>query len=377
MKIIITTLAICLLSWGCKKHNSGGPIITTVAGNGDIKDFPTDGAMATDCNIAAHNVAADHNGNFYFSDGTSIYKVSMDGRLHRFAGKQADSGFSGDNGPALEAQMGRVSYMKFDKNGNLFLVDPENQRVRKVDVYGIISTIAGNGIKGYSGDGGQATNAQLNSPDGVAIDNSGNVYISDGWNYRIRKVDPNGIISTMAGTGVGGFEGDGGPATVAKIYGSYGLGVDDAGNIYMFSGIRIRKISSNGMITTVAGNGTEGFTGDGGPATAAEIQGGGMANPTPYSIVQSGIAVDREGNIFFPDGYHQRIRRIDRNGIISTFAGDGTYWGQQGWVIGGFSGDGGPAIAAKLYWPADVAVDDQGNIFIADAYNYRIRKVTR
>ncbi len=381
MKIIIATIAICLLSWGCKKHGNSGPIITTVAGNGGDTTFPTDGAMATDCNLFTFSATADHNGSIYFVEGTAIYKITLDGHIHRFAGRQADSGYSGDNGPASEAQIGFVTDIACDNNGNLLMVDRVNERIRKVDIFGIITTVAGNGTKGFSGDNGPSTDAALNLPDAVAIDNAGNIYVSDGWNFRIRKINTNGIINTIAGTGIGGYEGDGGPATAANIYSAYGLAVDPTGGIYIENRERIREISTDGIIKTIAGNGTAGFTGDGGPATAAKIQCGGIAGPNIYSKIPSGVAVDNDGNLFFADGLHQRIRKVDKNGIITTFAGNGYYFVTPTAPFqsyrGGFSGDGGAAIAAKLSWPSDVTVDNQGNVLIADAFNNRIRKVTR
>ena len=227
---------------------------------------------------------------------------------------------------------------------------------------GIITTIAGNGTFGSSGDGGLGTGAAVGFPRGVAVDGAGNVYIMDALNHRIRKVNPAGMISTFAGNGLPFFAGDGGPATSASISlcgtaSHQGIAVDSVGNVY-FSDCknnRIRKIDTNGIITTVAGSG--GFTvfsGDGGPATSATLG-------LPY-----GLAVDAAGNIYIADTGNGRIRKVNTAGIISTVARSGN----------GFNlGDGGPALNAQLANPSDVAVDSAGNIYIADSGNNRIRKV--
>ncbi len=345
MKIIIAAVAICLLSWGCKKHNSGGPIITTVAGNGGDTAFPVDGAMATDCNIKSLRVATDHSGNFYFADFSAVYKVTSDGRVHRIAGNPGTSGYSGDNGPAIDAQLGHVNEICCDKNGNLYLVDDGNNRIRKVDIYGIITTIAGNGMVGFGGDGGLAINAKFNDPEGIAVDQAGNLFVADYWNFRIRKINTSGVITTIAGTGVGGYEGDGGQATAANVYCSLGIAIDASGNIFFESGARIRKIATNSIIMTIAGNGTSGFKGDGGPATAAEIDCGGFAGPDTSDQIPSGIAIDQDDNLYFTNGEHQRLRKIDKNGLITTIAGTGYSYFipvyPLGSYRGGFSGDGG------------------------------------
>ena len=215
---------------------------------------------------------------------------------------------------------------------------------------GIITTIAGNGIAGYSGDGGLATNAELNNPYGVAVDSNGNIYIADTNNNRIRKVNSTtGIITTIAGNGTAGYSGDGGLATNAELYYPYGVAVDSNGNIYIADTYnnRIRKVNSTtGIITTIAGNGTAGYSGDGGPATNAQLN-------YPY-----GVAVDSSGNIYIADTDNNRIRKVNSTtGIITTIAGNGNP---------GYSGDGGPATNAELYDPSGVAVDSNGNIYIAD-----------
>ena len=248
-----------------------------------------------------------------------------------------------------------------DSSGNLFIADTFNNRIRKVDTSGNISTVAGTGTVGFSGDGDPATSAQLNFPHGVALDSSGNLFIADQDNQRIRKVDTSGNISTVAGTGTAGFSGDGGPATSAQLAGPLGVAFDSSGNLFITetSNNRIRKVDTSGNISTAAGTGTAGFSGDGGPATSAQLK-----NPT-------GVAVDSSGNLFIADRTNNRIRKVDTSGNITTVAGTGA----TGSLEGGYSGDGGPATSAKLSLPEGVAVDSSGNLFIADRLNHRIRKV--
>jgi sugar lactone lactonase YvrE len=265
-------------------------------------------------------------------------------------------GFVGDNGPSVQAQVNSPSAVAVDLLGNVYIADTRNHRIRKVDASGTISTVAGNGVAGFSGDGGQAVNAQLNQPLGVAVDVSGNLYISDTLNNRIRKVDVHGRISTVAGNGSLGFGGDGGPATQATLSRPVGLAVDFFGSIYIadVDNSRIRKVDLTGRITTIAGSETEGFSGDGGPASRAEL-----SRPRD-------VAVDGLGNLYIADTNNNRIRRVDLNGIISTVAGNGEP---------GFSGDGQAAIRASLNFPRGVAVDSFGQVYISDMMNNRVRMV--
>ncbi len=257
--------------------------------------------------------------------------------------------------------------MAADSAGNLFIADSSNGRIRRVSTSGIISTVAGTGIDvlggaSFSGDDGPATSAQFSSPWSVAMDGAGKLFIADLSNNRIRQVTPGGIVTTVAGTGTRGFSGDGGPATNAQLSGPIGLAVDGAGNLFLLDSNngRVRKISGDGIITTVAGNGSRGFSGDRGPATNAALGGYGVCN-----TYCGGVAVDGAGNLFIADPGNSRIRKVDPNGIITTVAGNGA---------GGYSGDGGPATSAALLYPAGVAVDREGNLFIAEAR--RVRKVS-
>lgn len=278
--------------------------------------------------------------------------------LSTMAGIGTDA-YSGDGGPATNATLNYPFHAAPDKYGNLFIADYNNNCIRKVSTNGIITTVAGNGIYDYTGDGGAATNAMLDLPVGIAVDRSGNIYFSETDSFTIRRVDTNGIITRVAGiVGFWGYSGDGGPAINAKLDGPRGLAVDGSGNLFIADVNQnvIRKISTNGIITTVAGNGSIGHSGDGGQATNAALS---LGDP-------GGVAADESGNLFIADVYNNCIRKISTNGIISTVAGNGE---------AGFYGDGGAATNASLNGPTGVAVDEAGNLFIADYYNSRIRRV--
>lgn len=332
-------------------------VIETVAGNG-ISGFSGDGGPATQGSLSyPWGVSVDGLGNLYIADAANnrIRKVDGNGMITTVAGNGIN-GFSGDGGPATQASLSGPSGVAVDNVGNLYIADYANYRIRKVDGNGIITTVAGNGNNGFSGDGGPATQASLSPVRDVAVDRFGNLYISDTYNDRIRKVDVNGYITTVAGNGTRFFSGDGGPATQASISYPHGVSVDGLGNIYFadVSNSRIRKVDANGIITTVAGNGISGFSGDGGPATQASL----------YSSL--GVTVDGRGNLYIIDSGNQRVRKVDGNGVITTVAGNGTQ---------GFSGDGGSATEARLSWPAYGTVDKLGNLYIGDNSNHRVRRV--
>ena len=340
-------------------------IITTVAGNGTA-GYSGDSGPATSAELwASRDVAVDGAGNLYIADvgNNRIRKLdAATGTITTVAGNGSCTVvfdyacYSGDGGPATDAELSAPWGVAVDGAGNLYIADFDIGRIRKVDAAtGIITTVAGT-VYGYGGDGGPATSAQFEEASAVAVDGAGTIYAVDYHNFRIRKVDATtGIITTVAGNGTGGYGGDGGPATSAEISAAEGIAVDGAGNLYIVDTYnqRIRKVDAvTGIITTVAGNGTAGYSGDDGPATSAEIW-----NPR-------GVAVDSAGNLYIGDSGTSRVRKVDAaTGIITTVAGKGT----------GFSGDGGPATSAELYAPEGVAVDSAGNLYIPD--NNRIRKV--
>jgi sugar lactone lactonase YvrE len=320
--------------------------IDTFAGNGTA-GYSGDNGPATSAALNPAGIAVDAAGNLYIADSNRIRKISH-GAITTVAGN-GTYGFSGDNGPATSAQLFNPQGVAVDAAGNLYIADTFNNRIRKVSG-GVITTVAGNGTSGINGDNIPATTAQLNWPYGVAVDGAGNLYIANTYNNRVCKVS-GGIITTLAGNGTHGYGGDNGPATAAQLSYPDGVAVDAAGNVYIADtdNDRIRKVSG-GVIATVAGNGTEGFSGDKGPATAAQLG-------WPYSV-----AVDAAGNLFIADTYNNRIRKVS-GGAIATVGGDGTF---------GFGGDKGPATSAAVS-PAGIAVDSAGNLYAADTVNYRIR----
>ncbi|NDC40531.1 MAG: hypothetical protein EBZ77_03125, partial [Chitinophagia bacterium] len=303
-----------------------------------------------------YGIVQDAAGNIYFSEegNNIIRKVDASGTISTFAGT-GSYGFSGDGGPASAATFNYPYGLARDAAGNLYIADNVNNKIRKITAGGIISTFAGTGTSGSSGDGGAATAATLNRPKGVATDASGNVYILDQSN-KVRKVNTSGIISTFAGNGTAGFAGDGGAATAARLNGPAGIAFDAAGNAYIadLSNNRIRKVTPAGNISTIAGNSGAGFGGDGGPATAAQLNG-----PTA-------VATDRSDNLYIADAGNYRIRVIDRFGNISTQAGTGT---------SGFSGDGGVASSAQMTTPYGLTTDTLGTIYFTDYTNHRVRKI--
>jgi trimeric autotransporter adhesin len=299
-------------------------------------------------------VVVDSLGNVYIADRDNrrVRKLATNGVITTIAGTGV-RGFSGDGGPATSAQLDTPWDLALDSGGNLYIADVGVYRVRKVTTGGTISTVAGNGNSGHSGDGGAATSAGLN-PSGIALDAAGNLYISSF--HRVRKVT-GGTITTIVGTGQSGFGGDTGPATAAQLGGPEGLAVDGAGNLFIADrgNRRIRKVTPGGTISTVAGFCCGPYTGDGGPATTADL-----GSP-------SAVAVDSSGNMYIADEQRHRVRVVGIDGIIQTAAGVG---------VAGFGGDMGPPAFANLNVPSAVAVDAYGNLFISDLVNLRVRKVT-
>ncbi len=348
-----SSFLLILLSFGGQ-----GQVITTIAGVG-IHGYSGDGGPGTAARLfEPHGVCVDRSGNLYIADYFNhvVRKLDTAGIITTIAGNGI-GWFDGDGGPATAAELFYPSYVCFDADENLLISDYGNHRIRKIDRYGIISTVAGNGTYGYSGDGGPATAAQIFDAAGTCTDASGNLYICDIWNNVIRKVDTAGIISTFAGTGLAGYNGDGGTATNAQLNNPGGVCVDTAGNLYIGDqqNHRFRKVNTLGIISTFAGTGTPGYNGDGGQATAATLNVAGI------------IHIDKLGNFYILDYQNFVIRKITPSGIITTVAGNGTY---------GYNGDNIAATAAQINYATDVCLDSAGNLYIADHNNERIRKVS-
>ncbi len=334
----------------------GAQNIYTYAGTG-VSGYSGDGGLALNSKMDPFKICVDGSGNVYIVDAAHhcVRKVNASGIISTFAGTGV-SGFSGDGALATGAQLDGPSAVVSDLSGNIYISDQNNNRVRKVDASGVISTYVGNGSYGFGGDGGMANLALLKAPNGMAIDLSGNLYIADQVNNRIRKVNSAGIISTFAGNGGSGFSGDGGLATNAPIVTPSGVATDATGNVYITDqgNNRIRLVNTSGIISTFAGTSSSGFSGDGGPATSAQL------------FLPVEVAVDISGNVYVADFFNNRIRKINTLGIISTMAGAST---------AGYSGDGGAASLAKLNAPQGIAIDPSSNIYIVDRNNYRIREI--
>ncbi|MCW3122582.1 MAG: surface protein [Flavipsychrobacter sp.] len=350
--------ALCMLLLLLTHSLVPAQIITTIAGS-TVAGFGGDGGQATGAYLNfPYTVTMDKAGNLYIMDDGNhrIRKITPAGIISTVAGN-GSLVISGDGGPATAAGINTAVEMTIDAANNIYLTYAHTalSGIRKIDAAGIITTIAGNDTMGYSGDGGPATAAKL-IPEGIVTDKQGNLYIAESANHIVRKIDKAGIITTIAGTGIAGYSGDGGPATNAQVN-CDDLAVDTADNLYLSGPFTIRKIDKTGTITTIAGigaTGSLGYTGDGGPATAAKIAYG-------------HLAIDRQGNIYLSDCYlYNNIRKIDAAGIITTVAGS---------TSTGFAGDGGPATGALFKFTGGVVTDSAGNLYIADGGNNRIRKI--
>jgi sugar lactone lactonase YvrE len=317
-----------------------------------------DGKKATEVILTlVDGVTVDSKGNLFISHRSKnrIRIVGKDGIITTIAGN-GRAGFSGDNGPALKASLNFPAGLCHDQGGNLYVADRNNHRVRRIDLSGIITTIAGTGTPDWGGDGGPAVEAHLNYPSDLVCDGKGNLYISDRSNNRIRKVDSKGIISTIAGLGLPEFGGDFGPATEAFLKYPFGIDLDNRGNLYIADrgNNRIRKVDPQGIITTVAGDGTHFFAGDYGPATRASL-----AYPTD-------VVADNSGNLYIADRNNNRIRRVDPLGIMTTVMGIGRYE---------YNGDNEIASETSLHLPFTLALSRDGKLIIVDRNHFRIRSM--
>lgn len=344
--------------------------ITTVAGIGTGEILPYADSLLSDSVIIDDNLAI--GSKLYFPYGLALTSnnnilvgenfsyllrgVNQKGIIKKIAGT-GRRGYSNDGQAALTAEVDFPSAIAQDSQGNIYIADFGNHRIRKIDAQGIITTIAGNGTPGYSGDGGPATSAQINSPSGLAIDSQGNIYFTEYNNHILRKVDPQGNISTAAGTGTSGCSADPGVITTCRFSFPHGVAIDNNGLIYVVDAgnHKIRRVNgSTGTICTVVGTGSLGYSGDGGSANSAQLN-------WPH-----GMAFDAAGNMYISDTDNHRIRKVDTNGTITTYAGTGNR---------GFSGDEGSPLLADIGGPIGIAVDSTGAVYFTDSFNNRIRVI--
>jgi uncharacterized protein (TIGR03437 family) len=331
--------------------------ISTIAGDGSF-DYSGDGASAQQAALSGPVGLALLNGDLYIADqgNQRVRKVAADGSISTVAGN-GQASHTGDGLPAPGASLNAPAGLAFDAGGNLYIADSNNNRVRRVDPSGVITTLAGTGLSdGFGGDGDPATLTPLSQPQGVAPDPSGNLYIADTNHNRVIRVAPDSTVHTVAGTGSPGYTGDGDPSALPQLYGPTGLALDSDGNLYIADTLnhRVRMLAAGGVISTIAGTGTSGFSGDGGAAGAAQLS------------YPRALAIDAGRNIYIADSGNNRIRMIAPDGTIATIAGAGD---------AAFNGEDGPALQMALYNPCGLALDNQGNLLVADTGNNRVRKL--
>jgi sugar lactone lactonase YvrE len=360
LKLLLTTIiAVIFLSL-----QANGQKIVTIAG-GSVAAYAGDGGKAA--NASLHwpmGIALDRKSNIYIADADNnvIRKIDANtGFITTIAGTGLDAGsgfgfYSGDGAAATTATLFAPSGIAIDTSGNIFIADASNNCIRKIDGAGNITTVVGTGVAGFGGDGAAATAAKLSLPSRVAVDTFGNMYITDTRNHRVRKVDVTKKITTIAGTGVPDYTGDGAAANLATLNYPTDVIVDTFKSIYIADKLNncVRKIDSFGIITTIAGSLVPAYSGDGGPATVARLY-----DP-------EALALDDSFNLFISDWGNSVVRKVDKAGIITTYAGSDS---------SGFMGDGGPATAARLLQPMGLAVNKKGSLYICDMGNNRIRFV--
>jgi hypothetical protein len=358
--LVIVTLGATLLAVGnVAARQAAAPTIETIAGSG-VEGRTGDGGPALQAEIGhPRGIALAPGGGYVFAEpfNDTLRRVWPDGTITTIAGTGL-GGYSGDGGPATLAELDQPHGIAFTPSGGLLVADALNHRVRLIAPDGTISTVAGTGVAGFSGDGGPATQAEIDSPRGIAALPDGGFLIPDTDNQRIRRVWPDGRITTVAGDGTRGFAGDGGPATAAELASPFGVSpLPDGGFLIADAGNdRIRLVAPDGTISTVAGDGTRGYSGDGDVATSASLAG-------PHAV-----AAIPGGGFLIADTLDDRIRLVDADGTITTVAGTG---------VEGFSGDGGPASGAELDLPKALAVlPDLSGFLVGDSQNNRIRQVS-
>jgi sugar lactone lactonase YvrE len=368
MRYTLPLLALCLICSATLISCGGGSTqlsgnIYNFAGN-TIGDYSGDGSLAISSELAyPTKVVVDGSGNVFIADANNgvIRKVTASTRkISTIAGIGSTIGFTPEGGTALDIALSGLNGLAIDASGNIYFCDAGDNVVERYDATALtISVIAGTGTAGFTGDGAAATAAELSAPTGVAVDKSGNVYIADSGNNRVRKIAVStGIISTVAGTGNAGYSGDGAAATSATLSIPYDLAFDSSYNLYVadLGNAAVRKIAvSTGIISTVAGTGTAGYTGDGSAATSATLSG------------PKGLSFDSSDNLYICDLSNSVVRKVSAStGVISTIAGNGTR---------GYSGNGGQATKAKLFNPTGVAINSAGYIYIADSGNNVVRVI--
>jgi streptogramin lyase len=335
---------------------TGHQPISTVAGDGTYGGGG-DGGPATQAELSTPiGIAVGPDGSLYIADTNNerVRRVGPDGVISTVAGN-GTRGYGGDGGPATQAQLDTPEHVVVGPDGSLYIGDLGNNRIRRVGPDGVITTVVGTGRSGYGGDGGPATQAQLGgAPVYLAVGPDGSLYLDDSGNYAIRRVAADGIITTVVGNGKFGGGGDGGPAQQAQLAYPTGIAFGPDGSLYIIDGSRVRRVGPDGIITTVAGSNNSGYGGDGGPALKATLN------------QPDGLVVGADGSLYIADTNNERVRRVGPDGVITTVAGTGTR---------GFGGDGGPATQAQLDTPSAVAVAADGGLYIADTNNNRVRRV--